>query len=130
MRACSHFRDQLLCLDYVEGEVAVLATHCQVSDLLPIGCLIIVSDQSYHRCVISKLDDGVGVVHGHAVVGEQGVQEGTRHTPLRGPHVDSQRGECVVAYPHRLGLPIRKSRIQLQREVLGPRDLSLLMRSL
>jgi hypothetical protein len=40
--------DQLLCLANIEGEVVVLSPHCQVSDLLPIGCLIIVCDQSYH----------------------------------------------------------------------------------
>jgi hypothetical protein len=34
----------------------------QVSDLLPIDCLVVVSDQAYHCCVISKLNDGVGVV--------------------------------------------------------------------
>ena len=37
--------NQLLCLADVEGEVVVLAPHCQTSDLLPKGCLI-VSDQS------------------------------------------------------------------------------------
>jgi hypothetical protein len=36
----------------------------------------------YHCCVVSKLNDGVGIMCGHAVVGEQGVQEGTKHTPL------------------------------------------------
>ena len=36
--------NQLLCLDHVEGEVVVLAPHGQVSDLLPIGRLIIVGD--------------------------------------------------------------------------------------
>ena len=39
--------DRLLCLAHVEGEVVVLAPHCQVSDLL-IGCLLIVGDQAYH----------------------------------------------------------------------------------
>jgi hypothetical protein len=56
----------------------VLAPHCQVSDLLPIDCLIVVGDQAYHCCVIRKLNDGVGVVIGLAVVGEQGVQEESR----------------------------------------------------
>jgi hypothetical protein len=69
---------QLLCLDHVEGEVVVLALHGQVSDLIPIGCLIVVGDQAYHHCVVSKLNGGVGVVLGHAVVSEQGVQEGTK----------------------------------------------------
>ena len=35
--------DQLLCLSDVEGEAVVLAPHCQVSDLLPVECLIVVS---------------------------------------------------------------------------------------
>ena len=30
-------QDRLLCLAYVDGEVVVLAPHCQASDLLPIG---------------------------------------------------------------------------------------------
>ena len=38
--------NHLLCLDRVEGEVAVLAPHGQVSDLLPIGCLVVVGDQA------------------------------------------------------------------------------------
>ena len=52
----------------------------------------------------SKLDDGVGVVPGHALVGEQGLQEGTVHAPLRGSSVEAPRGRCVVTYPHQLGV--------------------------
>ena len=118
--------DQLLCLAHIEEEVVVLAPHCQLSDL-PIGCLIVLGDQAYHCCVVSKLNDGVGVVFGPAVVGEQGVQEGTKYTPLRGPSVGDQHGRRVVAYPYHLGAPVRKSRIQLQREVFSPRVLSLVM---
>ena len=59
--------DHLLCLDHVEGGVVILAPHGQVSDLL--GCLIVVGDQAYHCCVDCKLNDGVGVVPGHAVMG-------------------------------------------------------------
>ena len=33
--------DQLLCPPHIEGEVVVLAPHCQV-----------VGDQDYHRCVV------------------------------------------------------------------------------
>ena len=76
-------KDHLLCLAHIEGGVVVLAPHCQVS-YLPIGCLV-VGDQAYHCCVVSKLNDGVGIMLGHAVVGEQGEQEGTKHAPLRGP---------------------------------------------
>jgi hypothetical protein len=33
------------CLDHIGGEVVVLAPHGQVSDLLPIGCLVVVGDR-------------------------------------------------------------------------------------
>jgi hypothetical protein len=42
--------NHLLSLDCVEGEVVVLAPHGQVSDLLPIGCLVVDGDQAYHLC--------------------------------------------------------------------------------
>jgi hypothetical protein len=74
------------------------------SDLLPIDCLIIVGDQAYRCCVVCKLNDGVGVVLGHAVMGEQGAQEGTEHTPLRGSRVEDQRGICVLTYHYHLGV--------------------------
>ena len=53
--------------------------------------------------MVSKLNDGVGVVFGHAVVGKQGIQEGTKYTPLRGPSVKDQPGRRVVAYSYHLG---------------------------
>ena len=58
---------------------------------------------------------------------EQRVQEGTEHAPLRGPRVVDQCGECVVTHSYHLGWPVRKSRIQLQREVFSPRVLSLVL---
>ena len=60
--------DHNLCLADVEGEVVVLAPHCQVSELLPIGCLIIIGDQAYHRLVVGKLNDGVGILDMFLVV--------------------------------------------------------------
>ena len=62
-----------------------------------------------HCCVISKLNDGVGVVPGRAVMSEQGVQEGTEHAPLKGPCVEDQRGACVVTYPYHLGDGLSRS---------------------
>ena len=73
------------------------------SDLLPIGCLVVVSDQAYYCCVIGNFNDGVGVEPGRAVMSEQGVQENAEHPPLRGPCVEDQRGGCVVTYPYHLG---------------------------
>ena len=88
----------------VEGEVVVLAPHCQVSDLLPVGCLIVNGDQAYHCCAVCKLNDGVGGVRSHGVLGLQGVQEGTKPAPLRGPSIEAQRGGCIVAYPYHMGV--------------------------
>ena len=42
-------------------------------------------------------------MHGHAVVGEQGVQERAQNAPLWGPSFEDQRGGDVVTYPHHLG---------------------------
>ena len=56
----------------------------------------------------------------HADVGKQEIQEGAKHPPLEGPRVEGQRDGCVVAYR-----PVRRSRIQLQRDVFSPRVLSL-----
>ena len=50
-----------------------------------------------------KLNDGIRVVPGHAVMSEQGVQEGTENAPLRDPCVEDQHGGCVVTYPYHLG---------------------------
>ena len=68
------------------------------------GCLVVVGDQAYHCSVIGKLNDGIGVVPGRAVMNEQGVQEGTEYAPLRGLCVEDQRGGCVVTYPYHLGM--------------------------
>jgi hypothetical protein len=40
---------------------------------------------------------------GHAVLGEQGVQERTKLAPMKCQCVEDQRGRCVVAYPYHLG---------------------------
>ena len=68
--------DQLLCLADVEGEVVARSLTSS----------LVVGDRAKQRCVVSKLNDGV------VVVGEQGVQEGTKHAPLRGTRVENQRG--------------------------------------
>ena len=63
----------------------------------------------------------------HTVVVEQGVQEGTKYTSLRGPSAEEQCGRRVVSYPSTWGRPVRISRFQFQREVFSPRVLSLVM---
>jgi hypothetical protein len=41
-------------------------------------------------------------------MGEQGIQEGTKYTPLRGPSVEDQHGRFVVAYSYPLGATRQK----------------------
>ena len=60
---------------------------------------------------------------GHAVVHEQEVQEGTKHTPLRGPSVENQHRKVLTTW----GRPVRNSRIQLLRDLFSPWVLSLVM---
>ena len=62
--------------------------------------------QAYNCGVVSRLDDGVGVVQRNAVKGEQGVQQRAEDTPLGDPCVESQCERGVVA-----NLPISKSKI-------------------
>ena len=40
-------------------------------------------------------------MHGHAVIGEQGVQERAENAPLCGPSVEDQRGGNVISYLQR-----------------------------
>jgi hypothetical protein len=56
----------------------LLSRHCQVTDLLPVGCLIIVGDQACHRRVVRKLDDGVGVMRDLAVVGRNQMESNVK----------------------------------------------------
>lgn len=73
------------------------------SDLLAVGCVIVICDQANDSRVISKLDDGAGAVGGHIFVREQGVQERAEHAALRGPSVESQVERCGGASLHSLG---------------------------
>ncbi len=42
--------------------MVLLTPFSQGTHLLSVGRLIVVGDQAYHRCVISKFDDDVGAV--------------------------------------------------------------------
>jgi hypothetical protein len=62
----------------------------------------------------------------YTVVGEQGVQEGTKHTPLWGSCVKCQRGGGDVAYPYHLESahqevqdPVAEVCVQTQNPKLG-----------
>ncbi|XP_016367867.1 protein groucho-2-like [Sinocyclocheilus rhinocerous] len=49
-----------------------------------VRCFIIVADDTYHSCVISKLDDVVAAELGSAVVGQQREEQRAEYTALRG----------------------------------------------
>jgi hypothetical protein len=99
--------NQLLSLADVEGE----APHCQVTNLLPI--VIVVGDQANHYRIVSKFNANVEVMCSDAVVGEQGVQEETKHTHLRGPVLKVSMADVLLLTLVTWGRPVRKSRIQL-----------------
>ncbi len=79
---------QLLGLVDVEWEVVLLTPFSQGTHLLSVGHLIVVSDQAYHRCVVSKFDDDVGAVCGCTVICLQGVQEWAEDAALRSTSVE------------------------------------------
>ena len=65
---------------------------------------------------------------GRAVISDQGGQERTEHAPLKGPGVlRINVADVLLPTPTTWGRPVRKSRIQLQREGFRPRVLSLVM---
>ena len=113
----------LLCFVDVECEIIFLTLHSEGLYLLPVGRLVVVGNHAYHYSVVCKLDGRVGGVHGHAVVGEQGVQERALNPTLWGPSVEDHRGGDVVTYPHHLGA----AKIQLHRAGSKPKASSLMM---
>ena len=63
--------DNLLFL-HIEKEIVIYAPRGQLVHLPPVVGLTAVADETYHGCVILKLDEEVGAVAGCAVVGQQG----------------------------------------------------------
>ena len=103
-------RDQLLFLTDTEGEA-----------VLPIGRFIV--DQAYKCHGVCKLD-GIEVMCGHTVVSEQGVQE---ESNLRGPELRFSMADVLWPTLTTCEQSVRKSRIQLQREMFSPTVLSIVM---
>ncbi len=67
-----------------------LTPFSQGTHLLSVGHLIVVGDQAYHDCVISKFDDDIGAVCSCTVVCVQGVQEWTENAAQRSTSVEDQ----------------------------------------
>uniref|UniRef100_A0A8C7ZLX1 rRNA biogenesis protein RRP36 n=1 Tax=Oryzias sinensis TaxID=183150 RepID=A0A8C7ZLX1_9TELE len=87
-----HVHYHLLCLVCVEGEVVVLTPCHQTGHLPPVGCFVPASDASYHRGVVSELQDDVVLMRGRTVVGEQGVEDGAENTALLCANVRDDAG--------------------------------------
>ncbi len=64
--------------------MVLLAPFSLGTHLLSVGRLIVVGDQAYHSCIVSKFDDDVGAVYCCTVVCVQGVQEWAEDTALWG----------------------------------------------
>ncbi len=67
--------------------MVLLTPFSQGTHLLSVGCLIIVGDQAYHRCVIGKFDNDVGAVCSCTVMC---VQEWAEDAALRSTSVEDQ----------------------------------------
>ncbi len=78
--------------------MVLLTPFSQGTHLLSVGCLIIVGDQAYHRCVICKFYDDVGAVCGCTVVCVQGVKEWAEDAALRSTSVEDQGRSGVAAH--------------------------------
>ncbi len=79
------------------GERCLLTPFSPGTNLLSVERLIIVSDQAYHRCVVSKFDNDVGPVCCCTAVCVQGVQEWAEDAALRSTSVEDQ-GRCPMLY--------------------------------
>lgn len=95
--------NQLHCFADIEMEVVVLMPLCQGCDLLSVGHLVVIGDQADDVSIVRKLNDDVGAIGGHAVMCEQGEQEGAEHTALSAACVESEGGGCGGAFPYCLG---------------------------
>ncbi len=56
----------------------------KVCHFLSVVRFIVVADEAYHSCVISKLDDVVGAGLGSAVMSQQREEQRAEHTALWG----------------------------------------------
>ncbi len=72
----------LLFLPHIEGQVVSTTPFCQLCHFLSVVHFIVVADETYHWCVIGKLDDVVGAELGSAVVGQHREEQRAEHTAL------------------------------------------------
>ncbi len=83
-RVSPEVHHNLFCLTRIEGQVVSTTPFSQLCHFLSVVRFIVVSDEAYHSCVISKLDDVVGAGLGSAVVSQQREKQRAEHTSLVG----------------------------------------------
>ena len=88
----------LLCFADIQQEVVVSAPRGQKVDLLPVVGLIVLGDETHQSCVVRKLHHVIGAVGCCAVVSQQGEEQGTEHTALRGPCAECDAARDVVVF--------------------------------
>ncbi len=113
---------QLLSLADVQKEVVVPTPAGQTLNLYQVGLFIVICDQLHH-----KLDNSVWVESGYTVMCVQGVQQGLKIQPWGAPLLRTRVDEVCPPTLATWGLPVRKSRTHLHREVFNPRSFSFVM---
>ncbi len=86
----------LLCLLHIEGQIVSATPFSQLCHFLSVVRFIVVADETYHCCVISKLDV-VGAELGSAVMGQQCEGQRAEHTALWGTCAQCGSAQGVVA---------------------------------
>ncbi|KAK3510455.1 hypothetical protein QTP70_007615 [Hemibagrus guttatus] len=66
------------------------------------GGLVLPRDESHHCDVFHRLDDGVAVAGGGAVMCEEGVEQGAQHTALWGASADAENCRCMMTHSNSL----------------------------
>ncbi len=96
-RVSPEVHHNLFCLTHIEGQVVCTTPFSQLCHFLSVVRFIVVADEAYHCCVISKLDDVVGAGLGSAVVSQQREEQQAKHTALWGTCAQCGNAQGVVA---------------------------------
>ncbi len=112
---------QLLGLVDVEWEVVLLAPFSQGTHLLSVGRLIVVGDQAYHRCVSANLTMTLELCVAVQSCVYRQYRSGLRTQPCGAPVLRIRGDEVLLPILTTWLLPVRKSRIQLHRDLFSPR---------
>lgn len=94
--------DYFFCFLYVEVQVVLFAPPSKCLNLVSVGCLIVVRDQSEDGGVVCKFKEGVGAVGMCAVVGVQRVESWTEYATLGYTGVEDDGGRDAVSQPDML----------------------------